>query len=400
MTIIYKKIITMIIRLYFFIFMFSIFCSAQISKPYLGQPLPGTNPEIFAPGIISNPPVGAYSITISRNGDEIYFSRNDGTRNTTWFTKLVDTTWSVPAIASFAQEGYNTEAFFTPYSDTLLYISDRKDPSDSLTIKKRIWYVVRSETGWSYPRVFPIPSSARDRYSPSIAINGNIYFSEVGGISDWHIYKSELVSGVYQQPVKLGNEINGFTISAHCYIASDESFMIFDAMSATGGFLYFSKKNIDGSWNTAIKLDEQINSTNNQYLAYLSSDKKYLFFTKNQNDIYWCEWKNHNPVKVENNNFDKPTGIILNQNFPNPFNPSTKISYSITQSGLITLKIYDVLGTEIETLVNEEKPIGTYELNWGAVNLPSGVYFYRIHSSPSSSSGQVFIDTKKMILLR
>ena len=180
----------MIIKLYIFIFMYSIFCSAQISKPYLGQPLPGTNPVIFASGIISNPPLGAYSITISRNGDEIYFSRNDGTKNTTWFTKLVDTTWSVPAIASFAQEGYNTEAFFTPYSDTLLYISDRKDPADSLTIKKRIWYVVRSDTGWSNPKVFPIPTSVRDRYSPSISINGSIYFSEVGGMSDWYIYKS------------------------------------------------------------------------------------------------------------------------------------------------------------------------------------------------------------------
>jgi len=72
--------------------------------------------------------------------------------------------------------------------------------------------------------------------------------------------------------------------------------------------------------------------------------------------------------------------FILYQNYPNPFNPSTNISYGITQSGLVTLKIYDVLGTEIETLVNEEKPVGTYELNWNAANLPSGVYFYRLQA--------------------
>ena len=373
--------------------MCSIFCSAQISKPYLGQPLPGTNPVIFASGIISKPPLGAYSITISRNGDEIYFSRNDGIKNTTWFTKFVDTSWSSPTIASFALEGYNTEAFFTPYSDTLIYISDRKDPDDSLTIKKRIWYVVRSDTGWSNPKVFPIPTSERDRYSPSIAINGSIYFSEVGGMSDWHIYKSELVNGVYQQPVKLGNEINGFTISAHCYIASDESFMIFDAISASGGFLYFAKRNINGTWNTAIKLDEQINSTTNQYLAFLSPDNKYLFFTTNQDDIYWCEWTHHNPVKVDDNNFDIPTGMKLHQNYPNPFNPSTKISYSISHSGLVTLKVYDILGTEIETSVNEEKSVGTYELNWNAANLPSGVYFYRLQAGS-------FVQMRKMILLK
>lgn len=384
----------MIIKLYIFIFICSIFCSAQISKPYLGQPLPGSNPVIFASGIISKPPLGAYSITISRNGDEIYFSRNDGTKNTTWFTKLVDTSWSSPAIASFAQEGYNTEAFFTPYSDTLIYISDRKDPDDSLTIKKRIWYVVRSDSGWSNPKVFPIQTSVRDRYSPSIAINGSIYFSEVGGISDWHIYKSELVNGVYQQPVKLGNEINGFTISAHCYIASDESFMIFDAISATGGFLYFAKRNINGTWNTAIKLDEQINSTTNQYLAFLSPDNKYLFFTKNQDDIFWCEWKNHNPVKVDDNNFDISTRMMLQQNYPNPFNPSTKITYSIPERSNVSLKVFDLLGNEVAELVKEEIGAGTYDINFNASQLlSSAIYFYKLQAGS-------FVETKKMILLK
>ena len=88
-----------------------------------------------------------------------------------------------------------------------------------------------------------------------------------------------------------------------------------------------------------------------------------------------------------------PTEFLLAQNYPNPFNPSTKLSYRISQSGLVTLKVYDVLGTEIETLVNEEKPVGTYELNWNASNLPSGVYFYRLQAG-------YFVETKKMIVLK
>jgi hypothetical protein len=60
-----------------------------------------------------------------------------------------------------------------------------------------------------------------------------------------------------------------------------------------------------------------------------------------------------------------------------------------------------VLGTEIETLVDEEKSAGTYELNWNAANLPSGVYFYRLQAGdPSTSSGQSFVQTRKMILLK
>ena len=97
---------------------------------------------------------------------------------------------------------------------------------------------------------------------------------------------------------------------------------------------------------------------------------------------------------VEEEQIDEvPREFLLSQNYPNPFNPTTKLSYSITQSGLVTLKVYDVLGTEIETLVNEEKSVGTYELNWNAANLPSGVYFYRLQAGS-------FVQTRKMILLK
>ena len=84
---------------------------------------------------------------------------------------------------------------------------------------------------------------------------------------------------------------------------------------------------------------------------------------------------------------------MLSQNFPNPFNPSTKIRYSVTQSTNVVIKVFDVLGNEIETFVNEEKPAGTYELKWNAANLPSGVYFYQLRSGD-------FIETKKMVLMK
>ncbi len=83
----------------------------------------------------------------------------------------------------------------------------------------------------------------------------------------------------------------------------------------------------------------------------------------------------------------------LEQNYPNPFNPSTKISYRIPETGLVSLKVYDVLGKEIASLVNEEKDAGIYDVNFNAANLPSGIYFYTIKTSK-------FTDTKKMILLK
>ncbi len=96
-----------------------------------------------------------------------------------------------------------------------------------------------------------------------------------------------------------------------------------------------------------------------------------------------------------------PENYFLSSNFPNPFNPDTKIRYFIPHVSFVQIRVYDVLGNEIETLVNDEKPAGNYELTWKAANLSSGVYFYQIRAiDPSTSSGQVFIQTRKMILLK
>jgi type IX secretion system substrate protein len=101
-----------------------------------------------------------------------------------------------------------------------------------------------------------------------------------------------------------------------------------------------------------------------------------------------------------------PYKFNLEQNYPNPFNPSTKIKYSIpanellTTSQLVELKIFDILGREIVTLVDEEQPSGNYEVTFDATNLVSGVYLCRLQSTPSLSLGSRFISSKKMILIK
>jgi hypothetical protein len=88
-----------------------------------------------------------------------------------------------------------------------------------------------------------------------------------------------------------------------------------------------------------------------------------------------------------------PTEFSLSQNFPNPFNPVTRISYGIPKAGLVTLKIFDILGREISTLVNEEKQPGTYMVDFNGESFASGVYFYRIESAQ-------FTDVKRMVLVK
>ena len=89
-----------------------------------------------------------------------------------------------------------------------------------------------------------------------------------------------------------------------------------------------------------------------------------------------------------------PLEYSLSQNYPNPFNPSTLIRYQIPTSGNVTLKVYDVLGKEVASLVNEYKPAGRYEVTFDAQNLTSGVYFYRLQA------GGFFKESKKMIVVK
>jgi len=88
-----------------------------------------------------------------------------------------------------------------------------------------------------------------------------------------------------------------------------------------------------------------------------------------------------------------PGSFALTQNFPNPFNPSTSIKYQVSNISQVTLKVFDVLGNIVATLVNEEKPTGTYEVNFNASQLSSGIYFYKLQAGS-------FVQTKKMILIK
>ncbi|MBK7629244.1 MAG: T9SS type A sorting domain-containing protein [Ignavibacteriales bacterium] len=111
--------------------------------------------------------------------------------------------------------------------------------------------------------------------------------------------------------------------------------------------------------------------------------------------LIYTAWLNAgSPVSVEDDNsIQIVSGFELAQNYPNPFNPSTSIQYAISNRQFVSLKVYDVIGNEVATLVNEEKPAGSYELHFDANGLSSGVYFYTINAGS-------FIETKKMILLR
>ena len=111
------------------------------------------------------------------------------------------------------------------------------------------------------------------------------------------------------------------------------------------------------------------------------------------NDLYIDSICVQHPTGIQPITNGIPRVYSLAQNYPNPFNPSTKISFALPKAGNVELKIYDILGREVTTLVNEFRIAGNYTVDFNAANLASGVYFYRIKSGD-------FIDTKKMVLMK
>jgi photosystem II stability/assembly factor-like uncharacterized protein len=129
-------------------------------------------------------------------------------------------------------------------------------------------------------------------------------------------------------------------------------------------------------------------------LAYSNNGFLFTGTTRSLDGMPVSVFRSVDPItSVKSSEENIPKEFSLAQNYPNPFNPTTTIKYSVPKSSLVVLKIYDVLGNEIATLVNEEKERGVYTVNFDASQLASGIYLYRLQAGS-------FIETKKMILLK
>ena len=150
-----------------------------------------------------------------------------------------------------------------------------------------------------------------------------------------------------------------------------------------GEGIYLSSDN-GNNWNA-------VNSgIENLFINSFCGNSEGFVFVGSDSGVY----KSSEPItSVKNNKSPTIFTYLLNQNYPNPLNPFTTIKYQIPELSFVTIKIYDVLGNEIETLVNEEKPAGTFAITWNAERLTSGVYFYQLKTGS-------FVETKTMILMK
>jgi len=218
--------------------------------------------------------------------------------------------------------------------------------------------------------------------SRTLYVNNNIFNVDVRvfGING-PAGSGEISGGVYSAPPSNGLK------DAFVYAMIGNDFKGF-GMSLTGG-AYDANNLPQGSYRLIC-----------DRMGYRSAERYEILGSSNLDSINFY-LVNINVIGIEPNGTQIPSSYKLEQNYPNPFNPVTNIKMDIPKAANVRLIIYDMLGREIEILINQQLNAGSYRLSWNAVKYSSGIYFYRIIASePSSGSGQVFTDTRKMILVK
>ena len=254
-------------------------------EPYFGLKKPDLVSEIFAPGIITTE-IGEHGpIAISPDMDEIYWQAS-GIK----YIKKINGKWTFPDTLAVFQKYQANNPAISVDGKTLFFQSKMSLKKDGTFKDNDLWLVRKTENGWSEPEnLGPNVNSNLNEIRVSVAGNGNIYFS-VGNDFYRSVYKDE----EYQPREKLGPPLDNKPGNAQ-YIASDESFIIFES-NKEGGFsdfnLYICFKKEDGSWSQPVIMGEDICKDNARFPGMISPDGKYFFFTSTrlgQGDIYWVD---------------------------------------------------------------------------------------------------------------
>ncbi|MCI0715417.1 MAG: exo-alpha-sialidase [Chlorobi bacterium] len=271
-----------------------------------------------------------------------------------------------------------------------------------------IYYKRSTDNGVSWgtdTRLTYNPSPSRN---PSITSTGNVVhvvWSDSRDTTPEIYYKHSTDAGVnWGADTRLTFNFNSSQLPSIC-VSSQVVHVVWTG-DREGNYEVYYKRSTDGgtSWGP----DERL--TNNSAISQISSitvsgQVVHVVWHDNRDgnwEIYYKRNPTGNPIGLINIGTEIPSHFSLHQNYPNPFNPVTKIRFAIPNVGTVPrtvrLIIYDMLGGEVTTLINEELNPGTYEVDWDASNYPSGVYYYQL--TVNSEQLTQYADTKKMVLIK
>lgn len=256
--------------------------------------------HIFQEGIISKGDYESHP-AFSPTGDTLYFIKisNDLKISAICVSYLINKQWTAPQIASFSGKYMDADPFVAKDGKEIYFMSNRplkeggpvKEDTD-------IWKVVLTASGWSTPVRLDAPvNSEADEYYPTIADNGTIYFGSPrkGGIGGSDLYRCRLVKDKYLKAENLANAINTTGNEYEAFIAPDESYLIYNSTpGGLGNLDFYISYNTNGIWSKAKKLPAPLNSDGIEWAPKVTRNNKLFYFSSTRN-----RWAT-TPAKQEN----------------------------------------------------------------------------------------------------
>ena len=241
----------------------------------------------------------------------------------------------------------------------------------------------------------------------AIGVYAFMFKSSDGGTS-WNQVTEPMVASMFD--IEFISEETGFIVGGSQVAKTVDGGDTWDIVNNSGGAQMNSVETFGNKFVWAASSDKVYYSSDNgeNWLAQSISPSSYLkqvtctdslhLWLLGDRKLYRTSTGGNTGTGINDQNINYVDNFSLFQNYPNPFNPTTKIKFTIPAVGIqravsVRIRVYDVLGNEIATLVNEEKPAGEYEVELDATGLPSGIYFYQLRAGE-------YVETKKMVLIK
>ena len=286
------------------------------------------------------------------------------------------------------------------------------------------WYDFRSTTDYNIYAQRQGPSGAIVWVVDGVVMNNNVAYAQTdpkivsddlgGAIISWTDYRTGTTADIYAQRVNsMGSVLWTATGVIICTSANDQIKSQLVSDGNNGAYITWEDhRNVGNSdiYAQRIASNAAINWAATGYLICAAANSQSSpmivsngnlgaivvwqdFRNGNNFDIYETGFNISGLVSTGNNGLLIPDEFSISQNYPNPFNPSTTINYQLPIAGNVKISIYDALGKNVATLVDKSQNAGSYNIQWNASNLPSGVYIYKIETGSFTSS-------KKMMLIK
>ena len=262
-----------------------------LTGDYLGQTPPGVEAKLFAPGIVATG-MNTRDIAMTPDGNELYFcvSIAGYSYAAILVSKRIDGRWTEPQVAPFSgnPEWTDLEPFISPDGQRLYFFSTRPD-GDEEPGDQDIWVMDREGGAWSEPRNLGSPvNTDAGEFFPTVTRDGTLYFTRSAAETGENaIWRARQVDGIFQEPERLGDNVNAGAARFNAAIAPDESYLIISIMgledSRGGADYYISFRDDDDQWTAPVNMGDQVNSTaTREWSPFISPDGKYFFFMSNR----------------------------------------------------------------------------------------------------------------------